>query len=231
MERNKLKAHKRTVFGRKVKSLRKQGNIPGNIYGRKIKSSAVYVDKAEFNKIHAKAGESTLIDLDVNGTVHPVLIHNIQTHPVDNSTLHADFYQVDLKEKVTTKVPFVFIGEAGAVKDKIGVLLTLLNEVEVEALPTDLPDKIEVDLTKLAVIGDNITIADLKASDKVKILVESGREIVKIAPLISKEAEKMAAEEAALASAAASEAVQVETEKTPTEVPKSTPPETTPKKG
>lgn len=206
MDKFTLSATKRTVTGRKVKKMRLSGKIPANIYGKKVKSEAIEITEKEFLAVFAKAGETGLIELKVDGSSRPVLIHNLQYHPVLGSILHADFYQVDLKEKVTAKVPVVLIGEAPAVKDKVGVILHLINELEVEALPSDLVDKIEVDVTKLAQIGDGIKVSGLSVSDKIKILNDAGLEIVKVAPLVSKEAEKMAAEEAAAAAAAAASA-------------------------
>jgi len=142
----------------------------------------------------------------VDSEKRPVLIHNIARHPVSEKILHVDFLQVDLKEKVVAKVPLVTIGEAKAVKDKAGVLLTLLSEVEVEALPSDLPEKIEYDVTNLTNVGELIKVGNLKVSDKVKILTDNNLDIVKVAPFVSKEAEKMAAEEKAAAEAAAAAA-------------------------
>ncbi len=206
MEKHTLKAIKRTIAGRKVKKLRHEGNIPGNIYGKKIKSHAVQLSEKELLSVYAKVGETGLVELVVDGEVRPVLIHNIQLDPVSSRPLHVDFHQVDLREKVTTKVPLEMAGESPAVKDKVGVLLNIMSEVEVEALPADLPEKIEVDVSVLASIDQAIKVADLKISDKVKILTDQALEMVKVAPLVSKEAEKMAAEEAAAAAAAATAA-------------------------
>lgn len=212
MEKYTLKAAKRTVSGRKVKNLRKSGIIPANIYGKKIKSESVQIDEKEFRTVFSKAGETGLIELLLEGEKRPVLVHNLQHHAVLGSILHADFYQVDLKEKVTAKVPLVLTGEAPAVKDKAGVILTLINEVEVEALPSDLIDKIEVDVAGLSKVGDGLKIGDLKVSGKIKILNDEALEVVKVAPLVSKEAEKMAAEEAAAAAAAAATSAASTTE-------------------
>lgn len=203
MEKLTLKASKRTVVGRKVKMIRHQGNLPANLYGKKITSMSVSVEGKEFADVFAKAGETGLVELLVDGVKHPVLIHNIQYDPVNGLPLHIDFYQVDLKEKVTIKVPLVAIGDAKAVKDKEGVLLHVLSEVEVEALPSDLPEKIEVDVTNLAKVNQAIKVGELTVSSKVKILTDSSLDVVKVAPLVSKEAEAMAKEEAATAAAAA----------------------------
>lgn len=203
MEKHTFKVSKRTISGRKVSQLRKKGLTPGNVFGKHITSFAVEMDSKDFLAIFQKAGETGLLELSVDGEMHPVLIHHVSYHPVSSKTLHVDFLEVNLKEKVTTKVPVVLVGEAIAVKDKVGVILTLLNELEVEALPMDLPDKIEVDVSHLAKVGETIKISDLKVSEKVKIITSVENDLVKVAPLVSKEAEKMAAEEAAAAAAAA----------------------------
>lgn len=208
MEKHSLKASKRTVVGRKVKNLRKEGVLPANIYGKKVKSQAVQVPEKDFAGVFAKAGETGLVELLVDGEKHHVLIHNVQYHPVTGFPHHIDFLQVDLKEKVIAKVSVVLVGEAPAVKEKTGVLLTLVSEIEVEALPSDLPEKLEVDISNLSAIDQSIKVEQLKVSDKVKVLADANIEIVKVAPLVSKEAEKMAAEEAAAAAAAAAAATQ-----------------------
>ncbi len=206
MDKHTLKANKRTVLGHKVKNLRKQGLLPANIYGKKVKSLAVEVAEKDFTSVFAKVGETGLIELTVGDEKKPVLVHNVAYNPVTDKPLHVDFFQVDLKEKVTAKVKLVMIGESPAVKDKVGVLLTIISDVEVEALPSDLPDKIEVDITVLSALDQTLKVSDLKVSDKIKILTNSASEIIKVAPLVSKEAEKMAAEEAAAAAAAAASA-------------------------
>ena len=203
MDKHTLKAAKRNLSGRKVKQLRKEGILPANVYGKKIKSQAVQLPEKELLAVYAKAGQTGLVDLVVDGQSKPVLIHNIQLDPVTNRPLHADFMQVDLKEKVTAKVALETVGESQAVKDKQGVLLNILSEVEVEALPADLPEKIEVDVASLSAVDQVIKVSELKVSDKVKILTPGELEVIKVAPLVSKEAEKMAAEEAAAAAAAA----------------------------
>lgn len=225
MNKVTLIANKRIVVGRKVKKLRQDGSIPANIYGKKVKSQSIQVLEKEFNTVHSKVGETGLVELMLDKLVHPVLIHNVAYHPVTHATLHIDFFQVDLKEKVTTKVPLAFMGESPAVKDKLGVLLTILSEVEIEALPTDLPEKLEVDINGLKAVGDTLKVSDLKVSDKVKILSDETLELVKVAPLVSKAAEQMAKEEAEAKAAAAAAAVPAEgapTEGTPTTAAPST---------
>lgn len=202
MEKLQLKTSRRNTVGRKVKKLRRHGQLPANVYGKKVKSQAVQVEEKEFAKIFDKAGETGVVELALDDEKRPVLIHNIQYHPVTGRPLHVDFLQVDLKEKVTAKVPVEIIGESVAVRDKVGVLLTLISELEVEALPTDLPEKIEIDISNLKAINQTVKVEDLKVSQKIKILADTNQELVKIAPLVSKEAEQMAKEEAEKAAAA-----------------------------
>lgn len=180
----KLKVEKRKVSGRKVSKLRQEGILPANIYGKKIKSQAVQLDLKSFLPIYQEAGETSVVELQLKGEtkVRPVLIHNIQLDPVSDQPLHADFYQVSLKEKVTTEIPIELVGESLAVKDKVGVLIQPLMEVEVEALPTDLPDKFEIDIGQLEKIDDIFTVADLKTPTGVKILTEAKEILAKIEP-------------------------------------------------
>ena len=125
MARPKLTANKRTVTGRKVKNLRREGILPANIYGKKIKSLAVQLTVKAFLPVLKEVGETSLLELKVEGEekTRPVLIHAVQFHPLSGDPLHVDFYEVDLKEKVTTKVPVELIGESPAVKEKIGILI------------------------------------------------------------------------------------------------------------
>ena len=140
MKRESLTAEKRTVAGKKVKKLRKEGILPANIYGKNFASEQVQLPLKDFVEVFDKVHETGLVDLLVGKETYPVLIHNVQIHPLDYTPIHADFYKVNLKEKVKTAIPVVSIGEAKAVTDKVGVLLQTLNEIEVEALPTDLPE-------------------------------------------------------------------------------------------
>ncbi len=233
MDKLTLLCEKRKIVGRKVKQLRKKGIIPGNVYGKKIKSTAVSVKDADFDKIYKEAGATSIVNLSLEGKDHPVLIHAVQRDPLSRKILHVDFLEVDLKEKVTAKVPLVTVGESPAVRDKIGTLLSLISEIEIEALPADLPEKIEVDISSLSEVDQSIKVGQLKVSDKIKIITDSELDVVKVAPLISKEAEQMVKEEAekeaastaAEATAASpAEATKAETSGKPKE-PSEAPPE------
>lgn len=202
MKRHTLTVEKRTIVGKKVKGLRREGILPANIYGKNVKSLSVQVKLKDFAEVFKEAGETGLIDLQMNGETRPVLIQNVQIAPLTRAPLHADFYQVDLKEKVKAMVPVVAVGEPKAVSEKIGILLQPLSEVEVEALPTDLPEHIEVNVEPLAAIDEQVLVKDLKVPTGVNILTDSEQVVVKVAQLVSKEAEEQAAAEAAAVEAA-----------------------------
>jgi large subunit ribosomal protein L25 len=179
-ENPKLKASVRTITGKKVKQLRKQGLLPSTIYGQGMEPVSIQVVDKELESIFKHAGESGLVDLILDDKTIPVLFRNPQYHPVEGNLLHVDCYKVNLKEKITTNVPLEFVGESGAVKEG-KVLVEVLNEVEIEALPADFPEKITVDLTKLENIDSVITVADL-AVDKTLLTVknEPDQVIVKV---------------------------------------------------
>jgi len=216
MKKLSLKTEKRSLFGRKVKTLRREGKLPGTIYGKNIKSASLTVLTSDFLKIYGQVGETGLVELSLAGEAQPVLIHNVQKDPVTDQPLHVEFFRVDLKEKVHANVPLAFIGESAAVANKIGVLLTLLDEVEVEALPTDLPEKITIDVSVLSEVGQELKVGYLKAPPGVTILTDAVLPVVKVGSLVSKEAEVEIAAEAA-AAAAAEAAAPAEGEAAPAE--------------
>jgi len=202
MKRLALAVEKRKILGKNVKKLRREDILPANIYGKDIKSLSVQVPYKEFEKVYKEARETGLVDIKVDGEVKPSLIHNLQQDYYNHKILHVDFFQVNLKEKVKATVPVVVVGEAGAVADKLGLLLQPLSQVEIEALPTDLPEKIEVNVEHLAAVNDQIAVKDIKAPSGVTILTGPEQVLVKIGELISKEAQEQAAAEAAAAEAA-----------------------------
>jgi len=205
MKRYKLKVEERKVLGKQVKKLRRDGILPCNIYGKGIKSTAVQVPQKDFDAVYKEAGETGLVDIELGDKVTPVLIHNMQKDFRGN-ILHADFFQVNLKEKVKTMIPLEIVGELKAVLDKIGLLMNILSEVEVEALPAELPENIEVNVEHLTNIDDQVTVADLKVPEGVTVLTEAEQVISKIGELVTKEAAAEAAAEEAAAEAAKEEA-------------------------
>lgn len=180
MKKITLSAEKRKVLGRKVKKLRQEGILPASLYGKKIKSLALQVNTKDFLTVYKQAGETNLVELaiDKNSQPHSILISNVQFHPVSDSPLHVDFRQVDLKEKVQVAIPIEITGEAPGVT-KGGVLVHVLNEINVEALPAELPDKFDVDVSKLEEIGQFLSVRDIKVDrTKIKLLVEDEEQLV-----------------------------------------------------
>ena len=177
---HKLTAEVRSILGRKVRQLRRQGLIPSTVYGFGIEPMSIQLIEKEIDKVFEEAGQSTLIDLQLDGKSMPILFKNPQYHPVTSDLIHVDCYKVNLKEKITAVVPIEFVGESMAVK--LGnVLVEALNEVEVEALPTDLPEKIIVDIGKLETLESQITVADLEVDkSKVTIKTDAAQVVVKV---------------------------------------------------
>lgn len=196
MKHPKLIAEERKILGKKIKTLRREGILPANVYGKDLASLAIQVKTADFTEVFSHAGETGLVDLEVKGEIRPVLIKNLQMKYPLKTPLHVDFYQVNLKEKVKTMIPVTLIGEAKAVAEKLGTLLQTLSEIEIEALPTDLPEKIEVNIEHLAAVDEQITVADLKVPSSVTILTDAGQTIVKIAELVAPEPEPVVEETA-----------------------------------
>ena len=178
-----LKSTKREDFGRKVKRLRKEGLVPANIFGKKVKSEAITVDAKEFRELFEKAGETQIIDLDGR----PVLVSKLQIDPVTSDYVHVDFRQVDLTEKITAKVPVEVVGESPAEKQSIGTVVQQLNEIEVEALPADLPEKIEIDSSILTEVDQAVYVKDLKLDSKITVKTDLESIIVKVEPPIKEE--------------------------------------------
>lgn len=219
MKQINLKVEKRKVFGKKLKALRRDGILPGNVYGKDIESTAVQLPVKEFQAVYDEVGSSGVVYLDLDGKSRPVLIHALAYDYVNRQPLHADFFQVNLKEKVRTTVPLEVVGEANAVTEKVGMLMQPVSEVEVEALPTELPEHLEIDVTDLTAVGDQKMLSDVKVPSGVTILTPD-QVIASIAELVSEEAEEQAAEEAAAAETASTEG------ETPAEGAAETPAET-----
>lgn len=184
-----LKAEERTVLGKKVKKLRREGYLPGNVYGKGLESHALQIKLSDFEDVYKEAGETGLVDLTFDGKTKPVLIKNLQKNHATRTLLHVDFYQVNLKEKVKATVPIVLTGEAKAVTDKIGLVLQSLSDVEIEALPDKLPEHIEISIENLAEIGEQLTVADLKAPEDVTILTDPAQTIAKVQEPVVEEPE------------------------------------------
>lgn len=155
----------------KAKKIRKNKKIPAVIYGADFENLAIFVDELEFNKVFEQAGESSLINLNIEkAKTEKVLVHDVQRDPIKLNVIHIDFYKVNMKEKIKTVIPVVGVGESPAVVDLEGTLVTNKDEVEVECLPADLIPEIEVDLSVLKTFDDTIHVSDLKVPAGIEIL-------------------------------------------------------------
>lgn len=191
MKKPQLEVQKRKVQGKQVKKLRAENILPANIYGKKIKSTAVQVDLKAFKAVYQQAGETGVVEIKVSGEskTRPSLIHNIQLDPVTDLPLHADFRQISLTEKTTVEVPVELVGEAPAEKSGVGILMTILDNLEVEALPADLPEKIIVNVDQLAKVDDMVRVKDIDIDQrKIKILTAGNEVVARIAPPEKEEA-------------------------------------------
>lgn len=183
MTKINLKSKIREVVGKNLNRYRKEGLVPAVIYGHKSKPESLWVNLLDFSKIYEKAGENTIIELDIEGGRKVnALINDTQAEPLSGRFLHIDFFQVRMDEKVEADIPLEFVGEAPAVKELGGVLLKNMDAVPVSCLPGDLPAKIEIDISVLKTFDDHVKIKDLKISDKVKILLEDEAIITGVMP-------------------------------------------------
>lgn len=159
----KIKAVKREKIGQGLATLRNEGLIPAVVYGKGFENLNLTLNLKEFKKAYKEAGNSSVVDLEIEGRKEPikVLVHDTQEETIKNEIIHVDFHKIDLSQKTTVKVPVEIIGVSPAVKGGEGILLTLLSEIEIEALPLDLPHQITVDVSHLEKVGDAIMIKDL----------------------------------------------------------------------
>ncbi len=179
-----LSAKIRKDFGKKTKSLKNKDKIPAVVYGPGIKNLSLEVGYEEFEMAFKQAGESSLVSLEIEGEKkeRPVLFHEVQKHPVTDRFLHIDFYQVSLKEEVEATVSLVFEGVSLALKELGGTLVKDIVEVEVKALPQNLPHEIKVNIEGLKTFEDHVLIKDLVVSKEVKILKEPEEVVVSVLP-------------------------------------------------
>jgi large subunit ribosomal protein L25 len=173
--RHPLSAEKREVFGKKVAKYRGEGKIPANIYGNDTKSAALWINEKELSKLLKDAGESSLVDLSIDGDkkTRPALLRNVQHNGTKPGYLHVEIQQVNLREKITVNIPIEVTGESAAVAEGRGVLETPTSEIEIEALPNDLIENITIDINVLKEIGDEIRVKDLQIPKGIEILTDA----------------------------------------------------------
>jgi large subunit ribosomal protein L25 len=167
-----LTVKQRTILGKKVNALRREGFIPAELYGHGVSNVHLSVSAKEFAKTYATAGENTVITLAVGTEKLPAIIHHVERHYLSGEPSSVDFYQVRMDEKITARIPIEFVGESAAVREKGAVINKSMAEIEVEALPNDLPHQLTVDLSALDDIDKTIYVRDIAAPKGVTFLVE-----------------------------------------------------------
>lgn len=203
-----LQVQKREKLGRGVKDLRAQGLVPAELYGRGLENLHVSMPKKEFKKVFKEAGENTVVTVVLDGKKHPVLIQAVSYDPLTDEIQNVDLYQIRMDEKLKVGVPVEFVGIAPAIKEKNGLLVKSLQELEVEALPADIPHDIQVDLSGLMDIGQSIYVKDLSVPARVKVLVGPDTVVATVTAKVTEE-EELAMQQAA---GAGVETVKVESE-------------------
>lgn len=188
MEKINLIAKKRDLVGKKVKQLRKQGQLPAVFYGQGEEGQNIIISLGDFKKVYKKAGTSSLIDLEIDDAKSvKTLIKRIQLNPVTDQPIHVDFYKIKMDEAITTSLPLNFIGESAAVKEMEGNLITNKDSIEVECLPADLVSHIDIDISRLATFDDVIKISDLVIPGNIKVLDDLEETVVLVTPPRSEE--------------------------------------------
>lgn len=190
MEKILLKTESRATDQRTAKPLYRQGLIPVELYGHNVANVHLSVNQIAFEKVLRKAGESTVIEIELpSGDIRNVLIQDVERHYLSSLPIHVDFYEVKMTEKLTATVQIEFFGESSAVKAMGGTLVKVLNEVEVESLPGDLPHQFDVDISVLDNFEKQILVKDLIVSDKVEIKADPEEVIATVQPPRDVEAE------------------------------------------
>ncbi|MCS7010890.1 MAG: 50S ribosomal protein L25 [Anaerolineales bacterium] len=186
MEKIVIKAKPRTITGKQVRALRRAGELPGVIYGHKLQPINISMNAHDASLILERITSSSLVTIDLEGKEYPALVREKQRHPIKRTLLHVDFQAISLNEAIRAKVGVQLVGASPAVKDLNAVLVPGLDEVEVECLPQDLPERIVVDISSLAKIGDAIHVRDLVLPEKVRVL-DDPEEIIALVTLAKEE--------------------------------------------
>jgi len=190
MEKVIVQAEKRTVIGKQVKALRREGKLPAVIYGYGIDPISIVLDTRSSSRILARASSSTLVTIELEGKQYPTLVREKQHDFIRNSLIHVDFLAVSMTEKLTANVSVHVHGEAPAVDNFDAILVTGLSELEVECLATDLPESFTVDVSTLTEIGSGIYVRDVPAPENVEILTDPDEMLVLVTAMAAEEVEE-----------------------------------------
>lgn len=175
-----IQAQKRTVIGRQVKALRRAGKVPAVIYGAGMDPTAIELQAREAERALARVSGATLLDLEIEGVTHKVLVREVQRHTIRREIRHVDFLKVAMDQLIRAEVPIELVGEAPAVKTLGGVLVTGVQVLEVEALPAELPDRIVVSIDQLEKVDDKISVRDLPLARGVRVLTPAEEVVARV---------------------------------------------------
>jgi large subunit ribosomal protein L25 len=191
MEEIVFEANHREVIGKKVKKLRREGELPAIVYGHNIEPISISLDYRAASKTLDSISPSALVVLDIDGEKHYTLVRDKQRNPVRRTIVHVDFQAVSLTETVRADVSIKLIGEAPAIETYLGIVVPSLEQISIETLPTNLPDSFEVDISGLTEIGDSILVGDLSAPEGVEILNDPEDVVVVVIAQAAEEVEEV----------------------------------------
>jgi large subunit ribosomal protein L25 len=190
-----------------AKKLRKNGKIPAVFYGKNVGNHPIAVDRSELYRVFQESGRNAIIDLRLNGQSHPVIAHEIQEDSFKGNIIHVDFLEVDMSSEIDAEVPILIVGESVGQKQG-GVVQQTLDELEVRALPADIPNVIKVDITPLD-IGDALKVSDIQPDGNYKIMNDGEEVIVTITPpVLGGEQDEGSGEASSAESSGANEAAE-----------------------
>lgn len=216
-ERIELTAEKRTVLGKQVNQLRREGWVPGVMYGHGFDAVPLQFERRSLRHVLSQVGGSQLIGINIEGQEQPemALVRDVQRDPIKRDLLHVDFYRVMMTERITAEIPLVTVGESPVVEAREGILLQGISAIEVECLPGDLVDAIEVDISDLTEVDQALYVHDMAIPTGIEVLTDPDEMIVRIVPL--EEEEELLEEEEEVIMPAVGE-VEVITEARPREM-------------
>jgi large subunit ribosomal protein L25 len=190
MEEIVFEANRREIIGKNVKKLRRDGLLPAIVYGHSIEPVSISLDYKEASKTLDSISPSALVVLDIDGEKHYTLVRDKQRNPVRRTIIHVDFQAVSLTETVRADVTVNLVGEAPAIETYLGILVPSLEQLSIECIPTNLPDRIDVDLSGLTEIGDSISVSDIIAPEGVEILNDPEEVVVVVIAQAAEEEEE-----------------------------------------
>ncbi len=201
MEEIVLNVQPRTVVGKQVKALRREGNIPAVLYSRRGEPVILQANNRELLRILARAGGSRLVRLNIAGAKEApmALVREVQREPIKGTVLHVDFFGVSMTEVIKVEIPIRYDGTSPAVTRNEGVLIHAMDSIEIECLPGDLIDAITIDVSTLEKVGDVIRVSDLKVPATIKLLADIEATVARVSHLAGEEVEAPAGAEAVVA--------------------------------